>query len=113
MSKRAGWARRPAAASTTTAVTTRFRRASSFHQDSHEIGRRRAFRPAWRACGNVYSLQFPLGPDVRDERQLVAVVERAGAQHRKAGTARGGVVDARDVFGAVVLLCGVDVGALS
>src|SRR3569832_494017 len=113
MSRPAGWARRPAAASTTTAATTRFRRASSFHQDSHEVGRRRAFRPAWHAFGDVDSLQFPLGPNVRDDRQLVAVVERAGAHDRKAGAARVGVVDARDAFRAAALLRGADVGALS
>src|SRR3569833_4778866 len=113
MSRPAGWARRPAAASTTTAATTRFRRASSFHQDSHEVGRRRAFRPAWHAFGDVDSLQFPLGPDVRDNRQLGAGVERAGAHDRKAGPARVGVVDSRDAFRAAALLRGADVGALS
>src|SRR3569832_2202790 len=96
MLRRAGWARRPAAVSTTTAATIRSRRGNSFHQDSQEIGRRRAFRPAWHAFGDVDSLLFPLGPVVRDDRQLVAVVERAGAHDRKAGPARVGGVDSRE-----------------
>jgi len=68
-----------------------------------EIGRRRAFGPARHAIGNDDALHLPLGPDMGDDFQFVAAVERASAQRHETGPRRVGVEDAREADGTAAL----------